>query len=239
MGWLSLPASYVMLEVMKWMLIPQLQPGRHLLFVTLFAVIACSLAAVHAAVKHRYVEAAVFLIVPLLVPMANNITAPALWSLVLAGLMAGAGAAAMRHHRAALLAAVLPFALIPTAGRVRNYTSEHTVELNQLAEWARTQTPRDALFQFDGAGRQLHPGIFRARASRALYADWKGGGQVNFLRSFAETWAARWRDAGKARSLDDYRKLGIDYVVYPAAKAPRNAAPAYANSLWVAYRLRE
>jgi hypothetical protein len=185
------------------------------------------------------VETAAFLFLPLLVPQETDITSPAALHVLSAAAMAAAGAFLMRFHRAALIAAVLPFVLIPTVGGIENYPPVHTRELDQLAEWARTETPRDAVFQFADAGRQLHPGIFRARATRALYADWKGGGQVNFLRSFAETWAARWRAAGKAKSLDDYRRLGIDYVVYPAAKAPPGGPRVFSNALWVAYRLRE
>jgi hypothetical protein len=239
MGWLSLPVSYVLLEQMKWILIPQLQPGRHLLFATFFAVIACSLAAVHAAVKRRYVETALFLLVPLLIPQETNVTTPAPRHVLLAAGMAAAGAIAMRSHRTAILAAVLPFVLIPTVGQVRNYAEVHTEGLDQLAWWARTSTPQDAVFQFAGARRQLHPGVFRVRAQRALYVDWKGGGQMNFLRSFADTWITRWRAAETAKSLDDFRKLGgIDYVVYPGEKAPSGAQPAFSNGVWVAYRLR-
>ena len=53
-------------------------------------------------------------------------------------------------------------------------------------------TPKDAVFQFGDAERRLEPGVFRARAKRALYVDWKAGGQVNFLQPFAMLWAERW-----------------------------------------------
>ena len=59
---------------------------------------------------------------------------------------------------------VLPFLLIPWVGKVQNYAPVHTPELNDLAQWAKTSTPQDAMFQFANFGQQLEPGIFRARS---------------------------------------------------------------------------
>ena len=44
-----MPLSYLLLERAKWVLMPQFQPGRYLLFVTLFAMMLGCLAAVRAA----------------------------------------------------------------------------------------------------------------------------------------------------------------------------------------------
>ena len=44
-GMLSVPLSYVLLEHMKLVIIPQFQPGRYLLFVSLFAMILAVIAA--------------------------------------------------------------------------------------------------------------------------------------------------------------------------------------------------
>ena len=48
-GILSVPLSYILLDQLKWGLIPQFQPARALLFVTAFAVILGAAAAIRAA----------------------------------------------------------------------------------------------------------------------------------------------------------------------------------------------
>src|SRR4029079_11497151 len=65
-GILSVPLSYVLLEQKKWVLMPQFQPGRYLLFVTLFAMIFSAIAAIRAAERKRYLETFAFFIVPLM-----------------------------------------------------------------------------------------------------------------------------------------------------------------------------
>ena len=87
----------------------------------------------------------------------------------------------------------------------------------ELADWARTNTPVDSVFLFPDAGQSKLPGYFRYRSQRAVYVDWKGGGQVNFSRRFAVEWWHRWRVAisevqpqGLAMEL---QKLPVDFVV--------------------------
>jgi hypothetical protein len=102
----------------------------------------------------------------------------------------------------------------------------HTPELAQLSAWARASTPRDAVFLFADAGKQLQPGIFRTEALRAVYVDWKGGGQVNYLADLGEQWWSRWQQAMAAPfdppNVARYGALGIDYIVL----SPRNRLPA-------------
>jgi hypothetical protein len=97
------------------------------------------------------------------------------------------------------------------------YPQLHTPELAQLSGWARDNTPRDAVFLFPDAGRSLAPGIFRSDALRAVYVDWKGGGQVNYLEEFGEQWWFRWQQTvARGFSPDDlprYAALGVRYVV--------------------------
>jgi hypothetical protein len=112
----------------------------------------------------------------------------------------------------------LVVAIVPSvSGLVDRYPHLHTPELQQLSEWARTQTPKDAVFVFADSGRGLAPGIFRSEALRAVYVDWKGGGQVNYLREFGEDWWFRWQQSVgrgfKPEDLPRYSALGISYVV--------------------------
>ena len=65
-GIVSVPLSYLLLEHTKWVLMPQFQPGRYLLFVTLFAMMLGCVAAVRAAERRRYFETFVFFVVPLM-----------------------------------------------------------------------------------------------------------------------------------------------------------------------------
>ena len=90
-------------------------------------------------------------------------------------------------------------------------------EIQRLATWAKRMTPPDAVFLFPDANQDKSPGVFRYWAGRAVYVDWKGGGQINFSRSFAAEWWLRW-EACMARPIEDnaiqeLRKMGIDYVV--------------------------
>jgi hypothetical protein len=111
-----------------------------------------------------------------------------------------------------------------------------TPELDNLIEWARASTPPDSVFQFADIRRGLEPGVLRSRAQRAIYADWKAGGQVNFMPSFARIWADRWKQVERPQSLLRYRELGIDFVVFRSGKAPKNAKPVFRNAAWTVFR---
>jgi len=90
------------------------------------------------------------------------------------------------------LTVIAAMLLIPGWGGVRNYPQIHSAELDGLSQWARSSTPIEAVFHFPDAGKELYPGIFRARAERAVWVDWKGGGQVNFMAPLAREWSRRW-----------------------------------------------
>jgi hypothetical protein len=140
-----------------------------------------------------------------------------------------------RPLAAALLAAAIavPFVLIPTWGAMQNAPALHSGELEQLTGWAKGSTPAGAVFLFADAKRGLEPGIFRAEALRAVYVDWKGGGQANLLPRFAEEWKRRWEAVGGCnvplKSRETYRSLGIDYVVTGPANRPAGVEPVYRN----------
>jgi hypothetical protein len=167
-GLLSVPLSYLLLEKLKWGLIPQVQPARTLLFGTAVAILLAAICGCLAIRKQRWLESAAWLTLALLPSLPWN------------------------HH----------------------YPALHTPELQSLASWARQNTPKDAVFAFPLNGRKLDAGIFRSEALRAVYVDWKGGGQVNYLPELGEEWWTRWQDV-MLHPIDfrHYRELGIDYVV--------------------------
>jgi hypothetical protein len=88
--------------------------------------------------------------------------------------------------------AIAAMFVIAWLGGVRNYPTLHHRELDELSQWAGTHTPLQAVFHFPDHGKELYPGIFRARALRAVWVDWKGGGQVNFSEPLAFEWWRRW-----------------------------------------------
>jgi hypothetical protein len=133
------------------------------------------------------------------------------------------------------------FFLVPTLGGVSTHPRLHTPELAQLSAWARASTPRDAVFLFADAGKQLQPGIFRSEALRAVYVDWKGGGQVNYLMDLGEQWWARWQQVLATpfdpRNVARYGPLGIDYIVLsPRSRLP-DRAPVFENGGYLVYAL--
>jgi hypothetical protein len=250
---LSLPASYLLLEKMHWALIPEFQPVRALLFVTAFAMILGAVAAAKAMAAKRYAEALVWLVLAFLPPANREVAWPA-WNrvgvvLVVALLTAAALwviQSGRRWSKIAAMAAILaPFFLIPTWGRMQNYSMEHTPDLAQLSQWARTATPKDAVFLFPDADQALYPGIFRVESMRAVYVDWKAGGQVNFFKELGEEWWSRWQKtmaapfdpkvAGGAKDAARYRDLGIDYIVLQAKNRLVDIKPVFENGRFVVY----
>jgi hypothetical protein len=237
-GMLSVPASYILLEKLKWSLLPQVQPMRALLFVTVVAQFCAAAAGIVAAQSRRWLEAfGWFVLVYLAVAQFS-------WSLALTAVLLAAAltVAAYRQSGAALAAvAVAAFFVIPWLGRVGTYPRLHTPELSGLSTWARASTPRDAVFLFADAGKQLQPGIFRSEALRAVYVDWKGGGQVNYLPELGELWWSRWQQtmAAPFRPADVARDhaLGIDYVVLSPANRLADRTPVFENTGYVVYAL--
>lgn len=245
----SVPIQWLLLDKLKWILIPQFQPARAVLFLTVFTVLLGAACGWRAAARQGWgwLEAAPWFALVYALP-ANGLLVSGQWASERAAVVAllallstaaawlcarrtGAAAAA-----AALAAIAAPFILIPTLGAVRNYPQLHTLELDQLAAWAAARTPPDSVFLFPTVHRRLEPGIFRASARRALYVDWKGGGQVNIMPRLGMEWWRRWTAVGQAKSLlaplSRYHPMGIDYLVMRPAERPPSLAPVFENAAW-------
>ena len=114
--------------------------------------------------------------------------------------------------------------------------------LAALTAWATVKSPPDALFHFADAGHSTAPGIFRAEAVRALYVDWKGGGQVNQNWTFAREWQNRWNRTREARApllpAGEYAAAGIDYIVVGAKNGLPGLKPVYSNAEWRVFELK-
>jgi hypothetical protein len=168
-----------------------------------------------------------------------------LLALALSALLAGAAALLMKRATAgaAALAAVVvaAFFLIPGQARWRWSGAPKNPALDEVSRWAGSKTGADAVFLFADADRGLEPGVFRARAERALYVDWKGGGQINFFHEFSRVWWERWETAMaepfQPERLEQFRQLGIDYVVLSTKNRLPDRRAAFENSRYLVYRL--
>ncbi|HLK67672.1 MAG TPA: DUF6798 domain-containing protein [Bryobacteraceae bacterium] len=242
-GLASMPISWMLLEHFRWSLVPQVQPMRALLFVVLCMQFLAAVAATYALKQRRIVEGFVWFTAGFLPPLHILFTASIAWRTAVLALVLGAlmTLAARMDGRLALAVAIAAFFAIPSVGGVVNYPRLHTPELAQLSEWARNSTSPDAVFLFPDAGHGLSPGIFRSEALRAVYVDWKGGGQVNYLRDFGEQWWFRWQltmaNGFRPDDLLKYAGLGVRYIVLkPPHRLPRT--PLFENPQYLVYEAR-
>ena len=223
LGLLSMPLSWLLLDQARWALLPQLQPMRALLFGTLAMQIVTATAGVTANTRW---ESAIWFTLAFL---------PSIPSPLALALGAAAGLVPTRWTPVAALAA---FFAIPWIGGVVNYPHLHTPELTQLSGWARENTPTSAVFLFPDFGRDLAPGIFRSEALRAVYVDWKGGGQVNYLPNFGDDWWFRWQQTVARgfhpEDMSRYAAFGVTYIVL---RHRIDAPPLFENGSYAVYRL--
>jgi len=246
-GLASVPVSYLLLERAGWALIPQFQPLRALLFVVLMMQFTTAVAAVAAGWERRWAEAFFWFAAAYSLPLVGRLDALPPWraglTLILLALL-GTVALLLRERRGgavALAAAALAgFWLAPSLGAVVNYPRLLTPELAELSRWANASTPKPALFLFADAPRSLEPGVFRVQALRPVYVDWKGGGQINYLKDFGERWWLRWQQtlgAGfRPADLPRYDALGIGFVVLQPRNRLEARQPLFENARYLVYR---
>lgn len=253
-GMLSIPLSWLVLNHMSWSMMPQFQPARAVIFVCVFAITLGGAAAWSAARHGRWLESAAWLLPVFALPahrpaldlFTQVFADPVVQRRVpLAIGLALAAALAARWQKTAGAALLVPVAaafLIPGVGQLRNHSNLHSPELTALSEWAAARTQPDAMFHFADAGHATAPGIFRAEAVRALYVDWKGGGQVNQNWTFAREWQSRWNWTREARPpllpAEDYASAGIDYIVVGRRNGLPGLQPVYSNASWQVFDIR-
>lgn len=291
LGILSLPASYLLLEKLKWAMLPQWQPLRGILFLQLFTLLAALVMAFELACKEKRFLAAgfwaalglaagheprlLFFLAPaalgwlsrswprwvgLGITLATAAAQPfglELWrgslrsallvSLVLAALLVAAATLSVRRPAAgaSAITAVTAAAFFLVPGGIRFHWSgqKPNPELAVLCQWARAETNVNAVFLFADSGRALEPGVFRARAARALYVDWKSGGQINFFPGFARLWWSRWQQTMEgpfqSHRLAGWREAGIDYLVLSTKNRLADRKPVFENEKFLAYAMSE
>lgn len=246
-GLLSVPVSYLLLEKLGWSLVPQVQPMRALLYVVEFALILAAVAGVKAAARNRWPEAFAWFVFVYSVPVSwRTVLTLTEWEVAqkpLTILLCAAVAfVACRFRPAVIVAVAMPMFLIPNWAKVKNYAQAERPALTQLYTWARNSTPVEKVFLFPDAARSLEPGVFRARALRAVYVDWKGGGQVNYFPRYAREWWRRWQAAMEpkftADRVPELAALGIDYLVLKHGHELEGREPLFDNADYTVYSIR-
>ncbi len=245
-GLAMIPLQWLLLDAGKWILMPQFQPARAVLWLAVMAEMLALAAAWQAAGRRNWREAAAWMTAAFLLPAAGPAPLAELWQhperLAAALAAAALALAGARWRGFAAIGAAAAFAVIPAIGRLELYPRLHSPHLDELAAWARQSTGQDDVFLFADAGRRLEPGVFRAKALRALYVDWKSGGQANLLRDYGYEWKRRWEAVREARppllTLDEYARLGVDWIVTAPSGAPAGAAAAFRNERFAVFRTR-
>ncbi|MCC6263777.1 MAG: hypothetical protein IT169_09390 [Bryobacterales bacterium] len=254
----SIPIAWLTMERLHLMIAAQAQPARALAAMYALGVVALFSAGILASRQGKWVEGGCWLLgaysmvfldrtVPFFQQLAasHSLDSQWLWIPVLA--LAGLGSLWLLPRKPALSSALFfvlmaaPFAIYRLEFHADVMAQDaRTPEVMALAAWAERDTSRDDVFLFPGFERSVQPGVFRSVARRALYVDWKAGGQVNFDIDFAQEWWARWNDAGKGkfdpRRAAHFEHLGIDYLVVPRAAAIEGLPPLYANKAFTVYR---
>lgn len=255
---LSIPLSLTLLEGLRWSLIPAFQPARATAFLFVFAVVLSAVAGILAARRGRIGAAFLWLLVGFAIPaqtpvldlllpdLRSPLSAKRFAIAAVAALGVAVGVHAYARGRRVLaplmLAALLPYLLLPTWGQVVNYKVVDTPDIGQLAQWARGHTPKSAMFLFPDGGKDPAASIFRARSLRGVYVDWKGGGQVNLLKDFADEWWERWHNVlepgySPAR-IPEYAARGIDYLVLLKQNRLAGETPLFQNERFLVYKIR-
>lgn len=260
-GILSIPFAWFTMEYLRLFLMAQLQPARAVAFMYGLAIPVLLSIAVVAARKQVWLESYAWMVAGLSIPFSTQLVFftgangwPAarfryLWvpSLALLALLVLWLWQRSRAVAAVLLVllAVAPFVIHREVLNTNAFATDARNPLVQaLAEWASTNTAQDAVFAFPGFGRSSQPGVFRSKALRAVYTDWKSGGQVNFSMEFAKIWWTRWNAVmveteftlAQAPLL---HSLGIDYLVLLPEQDPGVGNALFRNDKFVAFRCEE
>lgn len=251
-GLLSLPIAWFVMERMKWALMAQVQPARAVLFTLVFALILSIAAALYAVRAGKWVEAALWF-----GPSIFTALHTYLWeqySIPQQDLqMSAVGIAAAlltawfskRSAQITIVSATLAVGVAVLCGwlwkdvlKKSNFASPENPDLTAASQWVRQNSPKDAMFLLPELVRSSESGVFRVRAQRALYVDWKIGGQVNYSRDFSFEWWRRMKLADdKTRALSSWKAEGVDYLILKAATAFPHGREVYRNSRYAIYNL--
>ncbi len=251
-GVLSVPASYLLLERLHRSVGAQIQPARTLLFTVAFGSAACAMAGARSLTARRRLEAFLWFLVAFALPLQvrlfdllritqfRNLLQLGFAALLSWGLIILAGRFQSTARKALALAIpVVAILAIPSITGIRDETKADREAILELSHWAETATWGSSMFLFPDAGRQMYPGIFRAEARRAVWADWESGELVSYFESAASVWWSRWQQTMQGdfspHGLESMLPLPIDYYVLERPNRLAGIRPAFVNSEFVVY----
>ncbi len=249
-GIAGIALSYVLLDRLRWDLVPRVQPAQWLTCTLCLSATACSIAAVKAAQRKKAFETALWLVVPFALPLRAEVLdlfrlaqLENVERLSIAVLLAFLGALLLvrfadRRTRAVSLAIpLLAIVLLRLSPSQKRDVNEQPVA--GVAEWVKSNTWGSSMFLFPDLGRSNEPGLFRARSERSVWVDWNGGALVPTFQSFASVWWDRWQHTMQPEySVDRLQAtlpLPIDYYVLTRAHRLAGVKPVFANEKFLVY----
>jgi hypothetical protein len=251
-GLLSIPLSYLLLDVGHFAWAARLQPTRLLLFTVAASALLFGLAGMRAILRRSAGEALGWFWLLFALPVSHGIfdilrvtdgrelgrfaMAFALAAL-LTGLLASFALGAARF--VTLAAPVLAALALTQVPGLRPPPIPFRPSIMQMASWAESGTWGSSVFLFADAGRAAYPGVFRAQSRHALWVDWKSAQGVAFSETAAARWQDRWdrtmANAFSPERLESFLPLPIDYYVLRRQNQLVGAPYVFVNRDFVVY----
>ncbi len=255
LGILSVPISYILLERLRWSLIPAIQPARELLFTVFVVSLACSIAGARAALSKKAWEALFWFSIVFALPIRTRIlellrvsNLTSLLELVLCVALAALLVMSLVRFGSTNLRPIvllMPLiAMFTIAGVARvAHPAVKQLSIGEITDWVKNNTWGSSMFLFPDARRDLYPGAFRAESRRAVWVDWKCGDLSDDFPSFASEWWDRWQQTMQQpfspERLQNTLALPIDYYVLKRADQLADVKPVFGNTQFVIYDARD
>jgi hypothetical protein len=251
-GLLSIPVSYLLLDMSHFAWSARLQPARALLFSVASSALLFGLAGMRAILLRSRWEAFVWFSLLFALPVSTGIfdflhiqNGDQLIQLAIAILLAAVLTSVLwlfSVGSARLITLAVPvlacLALLYIPG-LRPAPIPFQASITNLAEWAANGTWGSSVFLFADAGRAAYPGVFRAQSRHALWADWKSAQGVAFSETAAARWQERWNEtmaqAYSPGRLESFLPLPIDYYVLRRQHQLAVAPYVFVNHDFVVY----
>ena len=242
-GLLSIPVSYLLLDVSHFAWAARLQPARMLLFTTASSALLFGLAGMRATLLRSGWEALGWFSLLFMLPVSTESRQLIQFAIALAlaasltGLLLRFAFGSARFLTLAA-PAFASLALTQVPG-LRPPTIPFRESINKMAEWADGGTWGSSVFLFADADRAGYPGVFRAQSRHALWVDWKSAQGVAFSETAAARWQERWdqtmANGFSAERLESLLPMPIDYYVLKRQDQLANSPSVFANRDFVVY----
>jgi len=242
-GLISIPLSYLLLDLGHMAWVARLQPTRVLLFSVVASALLFALAGMKAMRERSVWEAMGWFVALFALPVGHGIfeflrMTPIALALAFGALLTGLllGFASGRLRFLALASPVLAVVLLSHAGQRAVVNAPSTAA---LAAWADASTWGSSIFLFPDAGRAAYPSVFRVQSRHGLWVDWATARGVIYSDAAAARWKERWRDTMadgfSAARLESMLALPIDYYVVRSEHRLMGARQAFSTRDFVVY----